>query len=152
MKQNDNSNQQDKPEGLGQVDAVVMHPIQPLIEDKHGVTRFKANEIVKYLLECGRTGTETDMNKIAHLDFSRSDREQFAQLIGYSLSGASELSYMSEEVLETAETIYISGKKNEDQKDVMIEHLQNKLRVLRENLAEALADFFERHPDDLKGV
>ena len=134
------------------VETQVMHPIQPLIEDEQGVVRFKANEIVSYLLVCGRDGKKTDMNEIARLNFSRSDREQFAQLIGYSHSGASELSYMSEEVLETAGKIYIAKKKNEDQKDVMIEHLQSKLRNLRENLADTLADFFEIHPDDLKGA
>lgn len=149
--ENEKNQNSETPKGVG-VEMQVMHPIQPLIEDEHGVVRFKANEIVSYLLDCGRDGKKTDMNEIARLNFSRSDREQFAQLIGYSHSGAGDLSYMSEEVLETAEKIYIAKKKNEDQKDVMIEHLQSKLRNLRENLADTLADFFEIHPDDLKGA
>jgi len=33
-------------------------------------------------------------------DFSQEDREQFAQLIGYSLSGFGELSYVSDETCE----------------------------------------------------
>ncbi len=37
------------------------------------------------------------------MGFSDEDREQFAQLIGYSLNGFGELSYVSEETYEAAE-------------------------------------------------
>lgn len=60
------------------------HPIQPLYKSESGVVRFKPNAIVQYLLDNGGIS----MNDIACLDFSREDREQFAQLIGYSHSGA----------------------------------------------------------------
>ena len=70
----------------------VKHPVQPLCEDKHGVLRFKANAIVRYLLDNGGIG----MNALAVEDFTREDREQFAQLIGYSHTGAGTLSYMSD--------------------------------------------------------
>ena len=69
------------------------HPIQPLEKDQYGVLRFKRNKIVCHLLEKGGI----DLDKIARLDFSNEDREQFAQLIGYSLNGFSELSYVSDE-------------------------------------------------------
>lgn len=74
------------------------HPIQPLIKDPHGVTRFKANKIVRYLLDHGGI----DMNQLAMLQFSREDRQQFAQLIGYSLCGYSDLSYVGENAWERA--------------------------------------------------
>lgn len=73
-------------------------PLQPLYKDAHGVIRFQANAIVRYLLDEGGI----DMNMLAALPFSQADREQFAQLIGYSLSGFSELSYVRDETYERA--------------------------------------------------
>ena len=52
------------------------HPIQPLVEDADGVLRFKKNAIVSYLIDNGRIS----LNDLAQLEFSREDREQFAQL------------------------------------------------------------------------
>jgi len=75
-------------------------PIQPLIEDSHGVLRFKANQIVRHLLD---THPTCDMNKLALMDFSDDDRQQFAQLIGYSLCGYGELSYASDANYAAAE-------------------------------------------------
>lgn len=74
------------------------HPIQPLETDGDGVLRFKPNKIVRFLLDAGMY----DLNKLAIMEFSQNDREQFAQLIGYSLSGFSELSYVSDETYELA--------------------------------------------------
>ena len=80
-------------------------PIQPLIKDANGIIRFKPNAIVQHLLDHGGIS----LNQIANLNFSREDREQFAQLIGYSWSGASDLSYMTDEVLNAAEEMLNSG-------------------------------------------
>ena len=55
------------------------HPIRPVIVDKNNVHRF-------------------DMNKLACMNFSNEDREQFAQLIGYSVSGICDLDYVSDRV------------------------------------------------------
>lgn len=76
------------------------HPIQPLSEDKNGTIRFKSNKIVEFLLEQGGF----DMNDLACMEFSQEDREQFAQLIGYSLSGYGDLSYVSDESYDAAES------------------------------------------------
>jgi hypothetical protein len=65
-------------------------PLQPIIIDERRVQRFQANEIVRYLLE----RAPVDMNDLAVMPFAIEDREQFAQLIGYSVSGIGELSYM----------------------------------------------------------
>lgn len=68
------------------------NPIQPLYKTESGTIRFKPNAIVQYLLDNGGL----DMNDIAincH-DTSDDDKKQFAQLIGYSLSGYEELSYV----------------------------------------------------------
>lgn len=77
------------------------HPMQPIVIGLDGVCRFKENEIVRYLLDNGGI----DLNKIAMLDFSDEDRTQFAQLIGYSVSGAGELSYFDDKVLCRADKI-----------------------------------------------
>ena len=60
------------------------HPIQPAALDQDGVLRFKSNAIVTKLLADG----PFNMNDIARWDVPDQDREQFAQLIGYSVSGA----------------------------------------------------------------
>jgi hypothetical protein len=54
------------------------HPIQPIMT-VDGVHRFRDNKIVRFLLEAG----PYDLNKLALMNFSRADQEQFAQLIGY---------------------------------------------------------------------
>lgn len=68
-------------------------PMQPVIVDDHGRVRFRRNKLVEYLLDHGRI----DMNQLANVEFPREDREQFAQLIGYSIAGYHELSYVSDE-------------------------------------------------------
>lgn len=57
----------------------VKHPIQPLIKDKNGVVRFKENKIVSFLLNNGNVS----LDELTLLNFSKEDREQFTQLIGY---------------------------------------------------------------------
>lgn len=72
--------------------------MQPLI-DVSNVVRFKPNAIVSHLLNTHQT---CDMDALRRMDFTDEDRMQFAQLIGYSLSGYSELSYVSDESYEAA--------------------------------------------------
>lgn len=77
---------------------ITNHPIQPLIRDAESTVRFKENKIVRFLLDAG----PFDMNQLAVMNFSREDREQFAQLIGYSLSGFGELSYVRDSTYRRA--------------------------------------------------
>lgn len=85
------------------------HPIQPLEKDDTGVIRFKRNAIVEYLLDHGGI----DLNEIASKEFPREDLEQFAQLIGYSLSGFADLSYVSDETFAMAERSADTGETTE---------------------------------------
>lgn len=71
------------------------HPMQPLVEDEQGTLRFKKNKIVRFLLDAG----PFDLGQLALMPFDDEDREQFAQLIGYSLSGFGGLDYVSDETL-----------------------------------------------------
>ena len=73
--------------------------MQPLVIDDQGVVRFKANKIVRALLDTGKL----NMNDLAVLDFPDEDRIQFAQLIGYSVSGAGDLSYMPADLIAEAD-------------------------------------------------
>lgn len=78
------------------------HPMQKISQDDQGTFRFVENPIVRYLLDAG----PFDMNDLAirfHGEENQEDAEQFAQLIGYSLGGFSELSYVSDEAYELAE-------------------------------------------------
>lgn len=120
------------------------HPIQPLEKDSQGTLRFKENKIVSFLLDKG----PTDLNDIAIMNFDDEDRQQFAQLIGYSLDGYGELSsYVSDEAYEAAAKM---AETNLDDKDARIASLEEKLQNLKNELREPIADFFGVHPDELK--
>ena len=75
------------------------HPNQP-VENVAGVLRFKPNHMVRHLLD---THPQVDLNTLACLNFSDEDRQQLAQLIGYSVSGWGDLPYVSEEARATVE-------------------------------------------------
>lgn len=113
------------------------HPIQPLITDQHGVIRFKANAIVQYLLDNGGI----DMNKLAIKGFSREDHEQFAQLIGYSHSGAHDLSYMSSEVLDAAEKM-AKADSEQGELEARNEHLREKIDNVKAMLRDGVIELF----------
>lgn len=68
------------------------NPMQPVFIDNYGASQFKSNKIVKFLYEQLHGG----MNTLMQMDFTKNDRQQFAQLIGYSVSGYSELNYVDE--------------------------------------------------------
>lgn len=118
------------------------HPIQPIEKDGRGVLRFKKNAIVCHLLENGGI----DMNMIARLDFSAEDRQQFAQLIGYSLSGYGELSYVTDDAYGAAELVANGVPESE----ARLAHCEKELAELRDSLREPVARLFGIHPDDLK--
>lgn len=74
------------------------HPVQPLITDEDGLIRFKANAIVRFLLN----DSPNDTNDLARMSFSREDWVQLMQLIGYTLAGFGELPYVRDEDYERA--------------------------------------------------
>jgi hypothetical protein len=74
------------------------HPMQPIADDGNDVLRFKPNAIVDFLLEQG----PFDLNDLARRDFPDEDWAQFAQLIGYSVSGWGDLSYVDDEAWSRA--------------------------------------------------
>lgn len=69
---------------------------QPIHVAADGLVRFVANPIVRDLLDHS-SAHGMDMNALACEDYPRWARVQFAQLIGYSVRGYDELSYVSDE-------------------------------------------------------
>jgi len=116
-------------------------PIQPLVTDANGTERFQANEIVRYLLDHGGL----DMNDLAVRDFSREDREQFAQLIGYSWSGACDLPYMSDEVLDAAKSM----KDGMSEDAARAATLREQISTVKRSMRDGVAALYGIHPDDL---
>jgi hypothetical protein len=119
-----------------------LHPIQPLVMTDSGVLRFKKNAIVDFLLEAG----PFDLNQLAVMDFSREDWEQFAQLIGYSHSGAFDLDYISREVLESAEIAHENGVSEIEARN---QYLRETLQDIKMKMRDAVAALYGVHPDDL---
>ena len=118
------------------------NPMQPIQKDEHGTLRFKENEIVRRLLD----DSGISLNDIAFWDVSREDREQFAQLIGYSLSGFSDLSYVSDETCDVATQMAGSGM---SEQEARIAALEDRLGIARKHVREMAAALFQIHPDDL---
>ncbi len=75
------------------------HPMQPLVIDEHNVIRFKKNAIVDFIVS---NVPGADLNTLAMMDFSAEDHVQLAQLIGYSVSGFGDLSYVDKETYDAA--------------------------------------------------
>jgi len=116
-----------------------MKPIQPIKDN-----RFVGNEIVRYLLDNGGI----DLNKLAVLDFSQEDREQFAQLIGYSLSGYSELSYVSDETYEAVEEKMMNLEITDIEARYKV--VKGKLDFVRKGIKEIIPHIYQIHPDDFR--
>jgi hypothetical protein len=77
--------------------ADVVFPNQPAALDEHGVYRFRKNRLVCYLLDSGPF-TMNDLSIVSQtFGLSKEEQAQFAQLIGYSVSGWGDLSYVSPE-------------------------------------------------------
>jgi len=75
--------------------------MQPIVVAKDGAIRFLENRIIRDLLET----SSLCLNKIAVRDYTDDERMQLAQLIGYSVSGYGELSYVSDESYSKADDI-----------------------------------------------
>jgi hypothetical protein len=86
--------------------------MQPVEYDSSRVIRFKQNNAVAFLYEWARD-RGMGLNELHAMNFPTEDHEQFAQLIGYSVSGFSDLSYISEPLLREAK--YAAERLRNDQ-------------------------------------
>jgi hypothetical protein len=88
-------------------------PRQPIEMDKHGVVRFRANSLVRYLLDAGGI----DMSQIRLLpNIPREELRQFYQLIGYSVGGYEEVFDQDEDEEDVATAQAIAAEVVEDAK------------------------------------
>lgn len=80
-------------------------PMQPIVlgipgaGSADGRPRFKPNAIVKRLFETGKL----DLNDISQWDVPLADKEQFWQLLGYSVDGFGDLSWPSQDTKDSAD-------------------------------------------------
>ena len=72
--------------------------MQPVCVADDGAIRFKANDIVRYLLDAGGL----DLNTLVGLPFAAADWDQLYQLIGYSVSGYCDLPNVSDDSKDAA--------------------------------------------------
>lgn len=80
------------------------HPMQEVHIAADKVARFRANRIVAAVYEhAAQHGL--DLNKLAIMGFSDEDHNQFAQLLGWSVSGFGDLSYADPELVEKADAL-----------------------------------------------
>jgi hypothetical protein len=77
-------------------------PIQPVYLDSSNVIRFLSNRIVSDLLDFSGNHGYT-LNTIAMKKYTVEERQQFAQLIGYSVSGYGDLSYVDRRACDRAD-------------------------------------------------
>ena len=126
--------------------AITKHPIQPIVTYEEGVLRFNENQIICDLLDFA-TKHGFGLNEIACRNYSKEDRQQLAQLIGYSLNGYVELSYVDDDAFGAAQ-LMTSGL---SETEARIEHLQITLNNLRTALVKPMAHLFGVHPDVLSG-
>ena len=72
-----------------------LHPNQAVYMDGKRA-RFRANKIVRFLVDFAQS-KGIGLNELGSMPFDAADRMQLAQLIGYSVDGYAELSYVSDE-------------------------------------------------------
>lgn len=79
-------------------------PLQPIVT-VDGVIRFEANPLVRLLYAEASAGRQCDLNRLAETlpHAERRHWEQLAMLLGYSLAGFAELSYVSDQTYAIAE-------------------------------------------------
>jgi hypothetical protein len=87
--------------GIPERSEKMKHPIQPLVW-MDNVIRFKENAIVRALYDYSR-GHGMGLNELMSMPFNQDDWNQFAQLIGWSVSGFGGLYYADPEIVAKAD-------------------------------------------------
>lgn len=104
---------------------------------------------MQHLLDNGGIG----MNELARLPFPQEDREQFAQLIGYSICGFHELSYVSETLHAAVDALDTDPGSNsvEAERDAAVSALQD-LRVACARLRQTCSEFIQTTAKDRQSM
>lgn len=118
------------------------HPIQPVALDSNGVIRFKANAIIRKLVD----DKLIDLNEISCWDIPQNDRSQFAQLMGYSLSGYGSLSFADDLTYAAAYNMHHAGM---TEQEARLKHLEEVVANLKAALRAPMAELFGMHEEDI---
>lgn len=114
-------------------------PMQPIKD-----ARFVKNSIVERLLD----ESPFTMSEIATWEATDAERVQFAQLIGCSVVGFGELSYVDDATFEEAREQVRRQGMSEDA--IRVEVLTKKLAAIQAGLKKVSEAAFDIHPDDLR--
>jgi len=116
------------------------HPFQPIYMDDNGTVRFKPNKIVEHL-------AKARLNDLSTLGFSDEDWDQFAQLIGYSVSAWGGLSYVSSENCKVGDSMVDNPAQSEI--EIRIQVLGELVNMLKKTLAKPIAELYGIAVEDL---
>jgi hypothetical protein len=119
-------------------------PIQPIITDEDGTPRFRQNKVVRYLLDHGGLSMDALYDALPGCE---EDWEQFAQLIGYTVSGFGDLDYARPETYEAASLMAREGL---SERDARLQRLEAVLDGVRRDMKSLVPRLFRIHPDELK--
>ena len=115
--------------------STTIFPIQPIELDSDKVVRFVENRMIRTLLD----SSTLTLNDLAVMNFTQQEQEQFAQLIGYSLSGFGELSYTSDEVYDAAELMFDEDLTEEAARSIA---LRSSLKNIKAAISKAAEELF----------
>jgi hypothetical protein len=127
------------------------NPMQPIVIDSKNVVRFKGNEIVRAVYEISKVHG-FGLHEIAMRNFTKDDRKQFAQLLGYSVSGYGDLPYVDKVSVECADqqvALLLSGAPVVSEQEMELQVLRDENRRLKAAIRKAAVEAFSIHPSDL---
>jgi Cys-tRNA synthase (O-phospho-L-seryl-tRNA:Cys-tRNA synthase) len=127
------------------------NPMQPIVIDSEDVVRFKTNKIVYTVYKIAEAHG-CGLNKITKQNFTQDDQKQFAQLLGYSVSGYGDLPYVDKVSVECADqqvALLLSGTPVVSEQEMELQVLRDENRRLKAAIRNAAVEAFSIHPDDL---
>ena len=78
--------------------------MQPIAPDSHGVARFRENDVIRWLVDVKGVNLN-EVSRVAQTEeFDRYDVAQFWQMLGYSVSGYGDISFIPKSVVEKADS------------------------------------------------
>jgi hypothetical protein len=78
-------------------------PMQPIAKDDDGVARFRANDVVRWLIDVKGISLNEVAIAAQNGNFDRYDVAQFWQMLGYSVSGYGDLSFIPKSIVRKAD-------------------------------------------------
>jgi hypothetical protein len=127
------------------------NPMQPILKNSDGCIQFKTNEIVHAVYEVSKAHA-FGLNEIAMNNFTKDDRKQFAQLLGYSVSGYGDLPYVDKVSVECADqqvALLLSEAPFISEQEMELQVLRDENRRLKAAIRNAAVEAFSIHPSDL---